>query len=65
MVGVSTSDMNCALVCCSSDLNFGGGFLVWMQGYWIQVGVGGWNALTDLDFLLQLVETGSSLKIDI
>jgi hypothetical protein len=44
---------------------FGGGFLVWMQGYWIQVGVGGWNALTDLDFLMQLVETGSSLKIDI
>jgi hypothetical protein len=36
-----------------------------MQGYWIQVGVGGWNALTDLDFLLQLVETGSILKIDI
>jgi hypothetical protein len=36
-----------------------------MEGYRIQVGAGGWNALTDLDFLLQLVETGSSLKIDI
>ncbi len=45
--------------------NFEGVFLVWMQGYWIQVGVGGWNALTDLDFLLQLVETASSLQIDI
>ncbi len=45
--------------------NFGGWVLVCMQGYWIQVGVGGWNALTDLDFVLQLVETGSSLKIDI